>query len=173
MNKHILIFEGPDRCGKTEIGKALSEILGTAYFKNSNEQVNFVNKNTLDAFKYETHYLLQLLKQIQFGANGIVLDRHFPSEYVYAHAYDRKTDDALIWWFDDEFAKLGAKIIYCYKSEYKNYDDEIIQLDDIKNIREQYETQYLPLSNMPIIKIDTSDENLPNQLSYILSQINK
>ncbi|MFV2014778.1 MAG: hypothetical protein ACC656_05085, partial [Candidatus Heimdallarchaeota archaeon] len=143
-NKHIILFEGPDRCGKTKIAKELAKILNLEYFKNFKEQINFTAKNTLDAFRYETHYLLQLLQNVKFGTNGIVLDRHFPSEYVYAHAYDRETDDHLVWWFDTEFAKLGTKLIYCYKSKYKKFDDEVIKLEEIKNIRNQYETQYLP-----------------------------
>lgn len=170
-NKHILLFEGPDRCGKTEIGKEIAKVLDLEYFKNFKEQINFSANNTIDAFRYETHYLLQLLQNVKFGKYGIVLDRHFPSEFAYAHAYNREVDDHLVWWFDTEFAKLNTKLIYCYKSQYKKFDDEVIKLEEIKNIREQYETRYLPLTSMEVIKLDTSDENLEEQVKTIIFEI--
>lgn len=169
--KRILLFEGPDRCGKTEIGSALARNLNITYFKNKSEHENFINEDTLVKFKIETQYLLQQLKGLEYKNNGIVLDRHFPSEYVYSKVYKRKTDEDLIWHFDNEFAKLGTVLIYCYKSEYKYFSDEIIKLEEIGKIRDVYENDYLKKTKMQVISIDTSDEDLDTQLTTIFKKI--
>jgi thymidylate kinase len=114
MNK-IIIFEGPDRCGKSEIGTALAKHLGLSYFKNHAEHDNFSNENFLSTAFTEAFYLLDMLKQVEFKENGIILDRHIPSEWVYAKTFERETSEALVFKVDEELAKLGAVIIYCYK----------------------------------------------------------
>jgi thymidylate kinase len=171
--KHIIIFEGPDRTGKSEIGQTLADVLNIAYFKNPNEHNNFKEYNTLDAFRYDTKYILSLIQADVFKNSGIILDRHFPSEYVYAKVYNRKTDENLIWHYDNEFAKLNATIIYCYKSTYDDFSDELISENDIKNIRNVYENDYLKNTKMNIIKLETSNENLQEQISYIMSKLIK
>jgi len=170
MIKDIFIFEGPDRTGKSEISQALARFMTIAYFKNPNEHSNFLNYNTLDAFRYDTKYLLSMLKADIFKNSGIILDRHFPSEYVYAKVYNRKTDEDLIWYYDKEFSKLNATIVYCYKNNYDNYDDEIIDESKIQKIRDVYENDYLKKTNMNIISLETSSENLNKQVSYIISE---
>ena len=172
-NKYILIFEGPDRTGKTEIATTLGKFLNLDTFKNKKEHEVVEKGDNLNGLLYETSYLLQLLKQIKFGSNGIILDRHFPSEYVYAKVLKRETNEDFIWKMDEEFAKLNAVIIYCYKSSYDNYNDTHIKKDKIPLIRDVYENDYLKKTKMNIIKLDTKSENLQEQIQYILQELTK
>lgn len=165
MNK-IIIFEGPDLCGKTEIGKELSKQYKLSYFKNNCEHENFRNNNFLGTAFVEAFYLLDMLKQVEFKENGIILDRHIPSEYVYSKVYDRITHEESIWKIDEELADLGATIIYCTKTHYKDFNDEVITLDKIEHIKYFYE-EYFTKTKMNVIRLDTTDENLEREISDI------
>lgn len=165
MNE-IVIFEGPDRCGKTEISHALSKIRGLSYFKNHQEHKNFTQNKFNDTAFIEAAYLIDMLKQVQFANNGIILDRHMPSEYVYSQVFNRQTDMNAIWQVDEQLSMLGAVIIYCYKDFYKEYEDEVIDLQHIENIKEKYET-YFEQTSMPICYLNTTDENLEREIMEI------
>lgn len=165
MNK-IILFEGPDLCGKTEIGKELSKQLKLSYFKNNTEHDNFRNNTFLQTAFVEAYYLIDMLNQVEFKENGIILDRHIPSEYVYSKVYDRPTHEESIWKIDEILAGFGATIIYCTKTHYKNFDDEVITLDKIEHIKYFYE-EYFAKTKMPVIRLDTTDENLEREISDI------
>lgn len=165
MNQ-IIIFEGPDGVGKTEIGKALAKQRDLSYFKNHSEHHNFTNKKFADTAFVEASYLISLLQQVKFSENGIILDRHMPSEWVYSQVFNRQTDREAIWKYDQQFSMLGAVIVYCFKDYYKEYDDEIIDHHHIEQIKELYE-EYFQQTEMPVLHLNTTDHNLGNQLDEI------
>lgn len=160
---NILVIEGPDLCGKSEIGQALSHQYFMGYFKNKTEHNNFKNNTFLQTAFVEADYLLSLLKQVEFKDFGIILDRHIPSEYVYSKVYNRQTDEEAIWKIDRELASMGAVILYCTKTEYKKFDDEVISLDKIETIKKYYE-EYFTKTKMRVIRLDTTDENLEREI---------
>lgn len=162
----IIILEGPDRCGKTEIGKSLAKKRGLSYFKNHNEHKSFTTKTFLNTAFIEAYYLIDMLKQIQFGRRGIILDRHMPSEYVYSTVFNRETDDDGIWTVDTQLSMLGATIIYCYKDYYDDYGDEIIDVAFIDKIKTTY-LEYFERTEMPVLYLNTTDEDLERELSEI------
>lgn len=170
MNK-IIIFEGPDRCGKTEIGKALANKLKLSYFKNSYEHSNFSNNGFISTAFVEANFLLDLLNQVDFKENGLILDRNIPSEWVYSKVFNRETKEELIFEIDKKLADLGAIIIYCYKDKYENFDDEVIELEKIEKLKNKY-IEYLELSKIPSLILNTTDENLEKQLNEIYKWIN-
>ena len=59
--KYLLILEGPDRCGKTEIGQALAKKLNISYFKNSTEHDSFVNETFCVSAFVEAQYFLDFI----------------------------------------------------------------------------------------------------------------
>jgi thymidylate kinase len=169
MNK-IIIFEGPDLCGKTEIGKALSKELKMSYFKNTAEHNSFREDSFTQSAFIESNYLFSLLNQINFPDNGIILDRHMPSEYVYSKVYNRKTNFDLIWETDNKFANLNTTIIYCFKTKYKDFNDEVISFDKIEKIKEMYE-DYFSKTKIKVIRLNTTDENLEREIKEIKEKL--
>jgi len=59
----VIIMEGPDGCGKTEIGKALSKQFGIPYFKVNSEHENWRKGKFKEALEFDQTYITQFLKQ--------------------------------------------------------------------------------------------------------------
>ena len=172
MRNQVVIFEGPDRCGKTEIGQALSVRMGYSYLKNKNEEFYFKQPYLFPlAAEIEGRYLLNFLNQVRFQHSGIILDRSMPSEWVYAQVYNRSYSD-FVWDFDSEMAAQGGKIVYCYKDHYSDYHDDLVDFSEIDVIKKLY-MEYLSRTKMPVLYLKTDDENLGRQLSEIESFLDK
>lgn len=162
--QRVFIMEGPDSCGKTEIGKELANVYNMSYFKNIREHKNFISNNFINSAFVEAFYAINLLKQVQFKENGIIFDRHIPSEYVYSKVFNRETNEEVIWHIDDELANLGAVTIYCYKDFYNTYNDSLIELSRIEELKREYEN-YLIQTSMDFCRLNTDDENLSRQIT--------
>jgi thymidylate kinase len=163
MTKKLIIFVGPDMCGKTEIGKALAKRMKFQYFKNHSEHKRFKNEDFVNELKHCGPLTIQMYEQIEFEGNGLILDRFTPCEWVYSRVYGRATDEELIWELDNKLAKLEAVIVYCYKDSYKNFEDEVVKEKDIQKIKDEYE-KYFKKSKLKVIRLNTTSEDLSEQL---------
>lgn len=165
------IFEGPDRSGKTTIACEIALRSNLQYFKNKAETQLF--KKGGDTFKTQLEfcgpYLITLLEQLDFRGNGIVFDRLMPSEFAYSFAFDRETNEDVIWWMDQKMADMGYKLVVCYKSFYNMWDDDVVKRQKVPLIIEGYR-RYTKLTKMPHITIDTMDEDLDAQIATILEE---
>lgn len=164
-----IVFIGPDKSGKTTIAKELSQRLNWTYFKNTNEASLFKENNHLQNFKINGPYLLNLLKS---GVKNIIFDRGIPCEYAYSKAYNRETDEQLIFSLDEEYAKLDTLIIYVDRLDYKKelFDEKIIDFENIKNIESHYQ-YFLNKTKCKFVHITTIGDNYDFQISYILAFI--
>lgn len=162
----IIIFVGPDRCGKTTIAKSLSNLLKIPYFKN-HTQKDFFNKDidSLQKIYIEGNLQIQFFEQCKYS---VVKDRDFPCEYAYSKTYGRKSDDKFIFSLDERYSKLDTLIIYCYKMKYKEYKDEFVDIEKIETLKKYY-NEFLDQSKCKVIKMTTDDEYLPAQLDLIIS----
>lgn len=164
-DKKIIIMEGHDLAGKSTIARACCRIYGFQYFKHHGQAKHFKENNFLQAMKYEMDYFIDFLQQVEIES-GIIIDRCTPSEFAYSHAFERETDEEYLIKVDEEFSKLGAIIIYCYKDKIINYEDHLIPESKIEKIKEGYE-KYFNLTKMPVLKLNTTDENLYDQINAI------
>ena len=163
MNQQLIIFEGPDMCGKTEISHAVSERLGVPVYKSGREHDLFHDKDAQYlTLKYGNYEMIKLLETT--GAN-VIFDRFFPSEWVYSQVYDRTRDLDLVMEFDKYWASLGGKIVWLDKPEMDG-EDELIENDRYNQIREKYQ-QYMSMTNCEVYHLDTSDHDLENQVNKI------
>jgi deoxyadenosine/deoxycytidine kinase len=91
MSQQVIIFEGVDRCGKTNIAKALSNRIDVPYFKNQDEHKYFLSKPGYfaDAARYVDTYFASYLEA---SRASVILDRAWPSEWVYSQVLNRPTD---------------------------------------------------------------------------------
>jgi hypothetical protein len=176
--QRILLIEGPDNNGKTHIGQKLSQMLEIPYFKNTDEWGAFLKKpeyfvNTLN---YAEPFFLNYLKQTKAS---IILDRSYPSEWVYSKAFNRKTDMHQLQRVDEAYAELGAKIIICHRTDYTNQVDELFpeQIDSSKlvDIDELY-NQFAVWTKCKLLRLNVDDENMSREIADIntfLDMVNK
>lgn len=164
--QQIIIFIGPDRSGKTTIANALSKELNIPYFKKKNEKSLFYSRDLSTLFS-EAFYILDFLKETKYS---IIRDREYPCEKIYSTVYNRETNEDLIWALDKEYAKLNTKIIYCYKSHYDNFDDDLVKIEEIENIKQEYE-KFLILTKNKYIKLCTDSQHLSSQIETIIKFI--
>ena len=123
MNQQLIIFEGPDMCGKTEIAQAVSERLGIPVYKSGREHDLFHDKDAQYlTLKYGNYEMIKILETTE---SNIMFDRFFPSEWVYSQVYDRTRDLDLVLEYDEYWAKLGGKIVWLDKPNMDG-EDELI-----------------------------------------------
>ncbi len=168
--QQVIIFEGPDGTGKTEISKKLSEVLNIPRFKNELESSLVFDKNNSSHAAYNSYYMAEFLKKTGYSA---ILDRLHVSEYVYSKFYGRKTNRDLLFAAEIELSSIEAKIIYCYKSEYSKYSDKHVDFEDIAKLDKEYRYFLENESICNFLALDTSFEDLEDQTLRILNWITR
>jgi cytidylate kinase len=163
--RRIIIFEGPDSSGKTHIAQALSKQLQIPYFKNDGEHQLALKCETGLVTRYAGPYITSFLRQVPVS---VIIDRHYPSEFVYAHVKRRPYDRTVLRQLDAAFASMDAKIILCVKTQYTDYDDanQYVKQSEISAIRDRY-VEFLNWTDVSTLLLNTTSENLSEQLSII------
>jgi AAA+ ATPase superfamily predicted ATPase len=166
FENNIIIFIGPDNSGKTTIAKKLAKELDVSYFKNSLEQYSFRKNDFSALLEIGAPLTLSLIHQSKLKNSVIILDRFTPCEYAYSKTYNRTTNEKLIWQIDKDLYSLNGYIIYCYKDIYENFSDHLIKSSELGTIKYYYE-EYLKQTIVPYLKLNTTDQNLENQINQI------
>jgi len=164
----ILFFEGVDKTGKSSIAKRLSKIISTLYFKNTTEKLFFTDK-TITKYRWlDQLYLYEFLKQTGYS---VIIDRGFISDLVYTRIFRKKNKETIekLIIVDKLFASIGAKIIYCYKTK-NTFVDDVIDIDKYSSLSNEYD-RFLKLSFCEILKLDTTDEKINEQIKRIVKWI--
>jgi len=162
---NIILLEGTDHCGKTEIATALAKILsGYQYFKVKQERIH-IEKIAPEILKQahllQLNFFYEFAKQVNFS---IVMDRFYPSEFVYGTLF-RKINEEKIWEFDKLFAELGTKIIILQKQNDK-LEDELWTKDQLIAIKAKYR-EFAAKTRCQVLVLDTDSEDLEWELSEI------
>jgi len=167
MTQRVILFEGQDKAGKSSIAKELSKVLDIPYFK-FNVYKYFNDKKFENATYFDQPYLLEFLKQTKYSA---IIDRGYPSEYVYAPIFGRNWDEEFINKLDEEHAKLGTTIVICVKKDTKEKDD-VIPTDKFEEIRNRY-LQFSMKTKCKTILLDTSSMSLQTQILFLIGHLTK
>lgn len=129
-----ILVEGPDRVGKSTIAKALSDVVKLPLFKFADEaQIFKKGQNGALAFDFG---LTGFIKQTGFR---FISDRSYVSEWVYATAFDRKTDWDLLERIDSAHADIGTKILYLWSSTVPGEIDELVPQDKYWQVKSTYD----------------------------------
>lgn len=163
--QRVIIFEGPDGCGKSNISQALSVSINTPYFKNKDEWKNFIDDPSyfVNALTYGDPYFLSYLEQT--GAS-VIIDRWYPSEWVYSRIFDRPTNHEVLHLIDRRAAALGAKIIIPFRSSYANVVDQfeaVITPTVLEQVAIAYR-EFASWSACEIFFLNVDDENIKREL---------
>ena len=165
----IIVIDSVDMTGKTEIAHALAKASGYTYFKNDAERKEFGTGSNyfVNVLRYGLTYFLSFLRQ---SKQGVIFDRCYPSEYVYAKAFNRETDWEVLRECDKEFARLGAVIIIPYRTSYEGIvDDSHPELIDSKRLAEleRFYHDFATWTTVPVFWLNVDDENLEREIRDI------
>lgn len=172
MNKQsVIIFDGPDGCGKTNIAQELSRISGITYFKNEDEHRYFRSDPSyfINAIRYVDRYFTSYLEA---SGSSIILDRAWPSEWVYSKAMKRETDLEILRELDARHADLGTIIIVPVRSDYSNVDETYPELKtQLQNIDRLYR-EFINWTKCETILLNVDDEDLDREINEIQNKLN-
>jgi len=161
----IIILEGADNTGKTNIANE--------FIRLNPEYVKFKGNREADIFKFsgckelpyiQGEFFVDVISQLK--VKNLIIDRFYPSEFVYSKVYNRYQDLGSIFKLENSMKKLGAVILYCYKTEYKTFEDELVEFSQIERIKEVYD-YFLSITNLPFLVLDTTDEDLDREMKVI------
>jgi len=167
MSQRVIIFDGPDNCGKTNIAQELCRRIGIPYFKNKDEHRYFLSKPDyfIDAIRYVDTYFTSYLEATNAS---IVLDRAWPSEWVYSRVLGRVTDPQILRELDDRHAVLGTKIIIPFRTDYSSQCDKYDIINEkIGEIDHLYK-EFAVWSKCDTLLLNVDDEDLARELNEVI-----
>lgn len=162
----IIVFEGCDNVGKTTIAKKLAEILELPYYRYLDQRKAVKENDTYNITKYSSVFFADFIQHVNFSC---IIDRHYPSEWVYAQVFNRHYDIDVLRQIDEGFMKANVNMIVCYKSKMKHFMDWNTPLSKVKEIQDKYR-EFVQWSNVKnIFELDTTNEDIDKQIEAILN----
>ena len=164
----VIIFDGPDMCGKTEMAKELSQTLKIPYFKNEFEWEYFERDDAYfrNALTYGDPYFASYLSQ---SGASIIMDRWYPSEWVYSVVFNRQTNPQALSLVDKKMSLLNTFIIIPYRSSYDGLVDQFASVTSKKMIElERMYRDFALWTKCKVFFINVDDENLEREMKDIL-----
>ena len=169
----VILFDGPDKVGKTEMVKELSKRLNVPSFKNESEWKAFSDDHDyfVNALRYGDPYFYNFLKST---GTSVILDRSYPSEWVYSKVYGRKTDQEALRHIDSLAASFGVKIIVPYRTSYDGLHDDMHDIDSeqMKKISDVY-IEFIEWTKCNVLRLCVDSEDLDWEMKTILKFIGK
>jgi thymidylate kinase len=171
--QRIVILEGTERTGKTNIAAALSKRTGIPIFKAQVQKKFFMGDRSqfLPFLKFGETTLADFLEQT---GTSVILDRNWPSEIVYSEYFSRPTDAVVTKQLDDAYARMGALIVVCTRLEgyagRVDEDDKTIREEQITAIDKLYKKRVSQVKTRHMF-LDTSDEDLERELREIVAAL--
>lgn len=168
--QRIVIFEGPDGCGKTNMAAELSRMTSIPTFKNRGEWDNFEKPDDyfVKCMRFgDFGYFSQFLKQT---GTSVILDRSWPSEAVYSRVLGRKTDHGVIDALDDIYSLMGTKIVIATRSCYDEVIDQFasIDADVLKRLHDEY-LEFAAWTKCDSLVLNVDDEDLGREMAQIMA----
>jgi thymidylate kinase len=173
-NMHtVVIFEGCDKVGKTEMARELSKRTEIPYFKNKSEWKAFSSDPDyfVKALRYGDPYFYTFLRDTK---TSVILDRSYPSEWVYSRVYDRKTDNDALSHIDFLAASFGVKIIIPYRTSYSGLKDDIHNIGEyhLQKLSDTYE-EFAKWTKCDVLRFCIDSENLEWEMETIRKFLKK
>ena len=169
----VILFDGSDKVGKTEMARELSRRLNVPYFKNESEWNAFSNDPSYfkNALRYGDPYFYNFLKKT---GTSTILDRSYPSEWVYSRVYGRQTDDEALNHVDSLASSIGVKIIIPYRTSYEGLHDDMHDIDSkqMQKISDTY-TDFIKWTRCETLHLCVDTEDLDWEMKTILEFIGK
>ena len=120
------------------MAQELSRRLNITYFKNKDEHKYFLADPSyfLHAARYVDTYFTSYLEA---SGASVILDRAWPSEFVYSQVLGRPTDMGILRELDERHSALGTKIIIPHRQDYSKCVDDYDSVNqNIQKIHDYY-----------------------------------
>ena len=168
-DQKIVVMDGPDRVGKSTIGYALSRDLQVPYFRMTSQHANWRAGRFKEALEFDQPYLLEMVRQMRLD---LVIDRAWPSEWVYSRVFGRETNPEVLRRVDEGFAQLGAYIVIPLRRDYtKCSKDELVGQDKLEKLHDTYqEFSVWTRCSTVTIYVDDFDNDLSQQVPRITQE---
>jgi hypothetical protein len=154
------------------MAKELARITGIPYFKNQDEHKYFLKDLNyfVHAIRYVDTYFTSYLEAT--GAS-IILDRAWPSEWIYSKIMGRSTDLDVLQDLDRRHSRLGTRIVIPWRSDYSKVDDDYEAINkNIKTIHSLYMEFAKSWTSCECILLNVDDEDLNREISEIRGRLN-
>jgi dCMP deaminase len=157
----LIIFEAPDKNGKTALALKLSEFLNIPYLKLNNISIK-TDESINAGVSIATHSQLETTTQLY--EKGVIkhaiLDRFHGSEFVYTNLFQRSYDISYLKNIEERLTKYNDVIIVRPKCSYvKNKErfkeEQLLNINNLVSIRQYYDKFYRE-TKLPIIEINTN-----------------
>ena len=177
----LVIFGGPDRCGKTTIAHELCRRTGAPYFKPTNQMKYAIN----DPACFTAQTLIAEPKLADFLAqtgHSAVMDRSFVCDWAYSHALGRLEKMSLkdvgdwratIEALDRTYGLMDALFVLCVRSSYAGRQDPGWSLMDGKMMAtlDDLYRRYLEKTTMRRLVLNVDDEDTGRQVTEIIRKL--
>lgn len=150
------------------MGQELSRRTGVPYFKNKDEHKYFLDdpKYFIHAIKYVDTYFTSYLES---SGASVILDRAWPSEFVYSEALGRQTDYSVLRELDLRHAALGTTIVVAHRSDYSKVTDTYDAVNkNIQKIHDLY-MEFAAWSKCKVLLLNVDDEDLDREVNAIMA----
>jgi len=149
------------------MAQALSKATGIPYFKNQDEHRYFLKdpEYFIHAIRYVDTYFTSYLEA---SGASVILDRAWPSEWIYSKVMSRKTDLEVLKDLDRRHALLGTKIIVPWRSDYSKVNDDYEAVNNnINKIHDLYHEFAQEWTLCQTLLLNVDDENLEREILEI------
>lgn len=170
LDQKIVIFDSPDGTGKTNIARALSRELKIPYFRMDSQHDNWRTGRFKEALEFDQTYISSFLSQTKCD---VIIDRAYPSEWVYSRVYGRSTNDDVLRKVDDEFARMGTYIVIPLRRDYSSSRaDEVVTPDKLKPLHDRY-VEFCEWTKCSTIQIyvDDFENDVDRELPLLLGEL--
>lgn len=170
--QNVIIFDGPDGCGKTEMGKELSKRLGIPYFRMPTQHENWRKGKFKEALEFDQTYISQFLKQT---GHSVIIDRAYPAEWVYSRVFERETNKYILRQIDRTFAEMNTHIVIPIRDSYDgNIEDEVIPRNKYETIHEEY-MRFVSWTECRahIMNVDFFQNDLEREMGYLIPLVKR
>jgi dCMP deaminase len=172
----LIIFEAPDKNGKTTLALKLSEFLNIPYLKLNNISIK-TDESINDSVSIATHSQLETTTQLY--EKGVIkhaiLDRFHGSEFVYSNLFKRPYNLLYLGNIEERLSKFNDVIIIRTQCSYVNNkkrfkEEKLLDVENLEDIREYY-NDFFNNTNLPVIEIDTNN-SIELAFAELLSKLN-
>lgn len=170
MSQNIIILEGGDCTGKSEIARELKRIFGFETYRPTRQDV--MRQGTqIEKIKNQILEGIALVDILSQSRHSLVFDRYYPSEWVYSKVFQRPQHLEELTKVDEAFASIGAKIVICFKTNFSNYSDDIIPIEKCLEINKTY-IDFSLWTRCFTSMLDTTAVDLNLEIAHILGILN-
>ena len=154
----IIVVEGPDGAGKTSLCRHLAERTGFPVYKPVGDPLT-TGMSTLESQAHDRGAIDAL---VAARAPDLIMDRSFPSEWVYSLVFERQIDTNLIWALDRALSgvdHLGLLVSFRSPSggarQARRRGMTELSTDEWKRAWWRYE-EYIGMSSMTWTRVDAA-----------------